>query len=100
MISANSRENQEFLLNCGFYFLFPTFNPSVFYKCVTFFMSPMNITGFRKRKLESPELSVKQLFKRQQQLMSEHNHIAAKFLDLIELGVNYLISYYRYRQKG
>ena len=46
-------------------------------------MSPMNITGFRKRKLESPELSVKQLFKRQQQLMSEHNHIAAKFLDLM-----------------
>ena len=91
MISANSRENQEFLLNSGFYFLFPTFNPSVFYKCVMLHgdnnellvMSPMSITGFRERKLESPELSVKQLFKRQQQLMREHNHIAAKFLDLI-----------------
>ena len=38
---------------------------------------------FRKRRRDSPEPTVKELFMREQNLISEQNHIAAKFLDML-----------------
>ena len=35
------------------------------------------------RRRDSPEPTVKELFMRQQNLISEQNHIAAKFLDML-----------------
>ena len=45
--------------------------------------SPVPQSRFRKRRRDSPEPTVKQLFKVQQNLIREQNHIAAKFLDIL-----------------
>ena len=45
--------------------------------------SPVPQPRFRKRRRDSPEPTVKQLFKVQQTLIREQNHIAAKFLDIL-----------------
>ena len=107
VISANSRQNQEFLINFGFY-TSSALSKRISHLCwpavVSIFCTFVSIQGYQSSTRVIVQNTIfninsltnilqvskianssrfEELFMRQQNLISEQNHIAAKFLDML-----------------